>query len=314
MTPFRTRGAGRCGATGRPANLRAMKNLITCALVLSAAPLLASALQAQNTPPALSFPAPSPAASVTQRVGLTDIEIKYSRPGMKGRAIFGGLVPYGEVWRTGANAATKVTFSTDVKFGGQAVPAGTYALATIPEQREWTVILNKNTELWGTYSYDQAQDVVRVKAPTTALPQPLESFTIGIDEVHGDSAQLTLAWDKTMVRVPITVDVVGQLVPKIEAAMAATEGKKPYFQAAMFYYENNLDLKLAKQWIEAAIAEQPEPATWMVYRKGLILKKSGDKAGALAAAQESLALAEKAGGELAVEYKRLNEELIASLK
>jgi len=132
--------------------------------------------------------------------------------------------------------------------------------------------------------------------------------------VKGESAQLTLAWDKTAVHVPIAVDVVGQMVPKIEAAMAATEGKKPYFQAAMFYYENNLDLKLAKEWIEAAIKEQPEPATWMVYRKCLILKKSGDKAGALAAAQESLALAEKAGGELAVEYKRLNEELIASLK
>ena len=212
MTPGSARGARRCAAAGKTASLRAMKNLITCALVL-AAPLFGSALQAQNAAPALTFPQPSPAASVTQRVGLTDIEVKYSRPGAKGRVIFGGLVPFGEVWRTGANAATKITFSTEVSFGGQVVPAGTYALATIPEQREWTVILNKNTEMWGSYAYDAAQDVVRVKAPVMALTEPLESFTIGIDEVHADSAQLTLSWEKTTVHVPIEVDVVGQLVP-----------------------------------------------------------------------------------------------------
>jgi hypothetical protein len=289
-----------------------MKNLITSALVLFvAAPLLAPA-RAQNAP-ALTFPQPSPAATITQRVGLTDISINYSRPGAKGRAIFGGLVPYGEVWRTGANAATKISFSTDAKLGGQAVPAGTYALFTIPEKSEWTVILNKNTEQFGTYSYDQGQDLVRVKAPATALTQPVESFTLAIEEITGTGAQLVLSWEKTSVRVPITVDVVGQMVPQIEAAMAGA-GKKPYLASAMFYYDNDLDLKLAKQWIDAAIAEQAEPPTWKVYRKGLILKKSGDKAGALAAAEQALALAEKAGGELGAEYTRLNQELIASLK
>jgi len=285
-----------------------MKNTILCASVV-AATLLAPALQAQE----LAFPAASPAATVSQRVGLTDIGIQYSRPGAKGRVIFGDLVPFGEVWRTGANAATKISFSTDVKLGGQAVPAGTYALFTIPEAKEWTVILNKVSDQFGSFSYDASQDLLRVKAPVVTLPALLESFTIGVDELGTHSAMLTLAWEKTAVRVPIEIDLVGQMVPKIKAAMAA-EGKKPYLQAAMFYYDNDLDLGQAKQWMEAAIQEQPEPPTWMVYRHGLILKKAGDKAGALASAKWSLELAEKAGGELGAEYKRLNEELIASLK
>jgi len=285
-----------------------MKNTLLCASVV-AATLLSPALPAQE----LAFPAASPAATVSQRVGLTDIGIQYSRPGAKGRVIFGDLVPFGEVWRTGANAATKISFSTDVKLGGQAVPAGTYSLFTIPEAKEWTVILNKVADQFGAFSYDASQDLLRVKAPVVALPAPLESFTIGVDELGTHTAMLTLAWEKTAVRVPIEIDLVGQMVPKIKAAMAA-EGKKPYLQAAMFYYDNDLDLAQATQWMEAAIKEQPEPPTWMVYRHGLILKKAGDKAGALASAKWSLELAEKAGGELGAEYKRLNEELIASLK
>jgi hypothetical protein len=285
-----------------------MKNTFLCASVV-ATTLLASAVQAQE----LAFPAASPAATVTQRVGLTDIQIQYSRPGAKGRTIFGELVPFGEVWRTGANAATKISFSTDAKLGGQAVPAGTYSLFTIPDKGEWTIILNKVADQFGAFSYDASQDLLRVKAPVVALPAPLESFTISVDELGTHTAMLTLAWEKTAVHVPIEIDLVGQMVPKIQAAMAG-EGKKPYLQAAMFYYDNDLDLGQAKQWMEAAIQEQPEPPTWMVYRHGLILKKAGDKAGALASAKWSLELAEKAGGELGAEYKRLNEELIASLK
>jgi len=291
-----------------------MKNTLLHATLFAAAALLSPALQAQQpAQPTLTFPQASPAATVSQRVGLTDIEIHYSRPGAKGRVIFGGLVPFGEVWRTGANAATTISFSTDVKLGGQAVPAGTYALFTIPDAREWTIILNKVADQFGAFSYDAAQDLLRVKAPVVALPAPLESFTIGVDELGVHSAMLTLAWEKTAVRVPIEIDLAAQMVPKIKAAMAG-EGPKPYLQAAMFYYDNDLDLAQATQWMEAAIKEQPEPPTWMVYRHALILKKAGDKTGALASAKWSLELADKAGGELGAEYKRLNEELIASLK
>lgn len=278
---------------------------------VAAAPATPAA-PAQQAAPALAFPAPSPAATVTQRVGLTDVEIKYSRPSAKGREIFGSLVPYGELWRTGANAATKITFSTDVKLNGQKVPAGSYSLFTIPDAKEWTVILNTVADQSGTSTYDQSKDLLRVKAATVALAAPVETFSIGVDDLKGDTAALTLAWAKTAVPLRIETDVVGQLVPKIQAAMAG-EGKKPYYQAAMFYYDNNLDLKQASLWMAEAVKEQPD-TVWMVHRQGLILAKAGDKAGALAAAKRSLELAEKAGGSMGAEYKRLNEQLIATLQ
>jgi len=288
-----------------------MKTTVIASTVVAAA-LISTSLLSQQEPGALAFPAPSPAATINQRVGLTDIEIKYSRPSAKGRVIFGGLVPWGELWRTGANAATTIRFSTDVKLAGQPVPAGTYALFTIPDAKEWTVVLNTVAEQSGTYEYDQSKDLLRVKVKPVALPAPVETFRIAVDELRGGSALLTLAWEKTAVPVPIDTDLVALLVPQIQAAMTG-EGKKPYFQAAMFYYENDLDLKLATEWIDAALKEQPD-AVWMVYRKGLILAKAGDKPGALAAANRSLELAKKAGGALGEEYTRLSEELVAKLQ
>lgn len=291
-----------------------MKNSILCAtLVAITASLLAPTLEARPAQtPALEFPQPSPAATVKQRVGITDVEITYSRPAVKGRKIFGGLVPYGELWRTGANAAPKITFSADVKFGGQAVPAGTYALFTIPDAAEWTVILNKVAEQSGTSTYDQKNDLLRVKAKPVALTTPVENFRIDLDQLSDVGGVLSIAWDKITVPVRIETNVVAVLVPKIQAAMAA-EGKKPYYQAAMFYYENNIDLKQAAKWMEEANKERPD-TVWMVHRHALILAKAGDKAGALAAANRSLELAAKIGGAQGAEYKRLNEELIASLK
>lgn len=286
------------------------------ALLFIAGSVLATGLFAQAPAPKLAFPAASPAATIKQRVGLTDIEINYNRPGMKGRTVFGGLVPYGEVWRTGANTATKITFSTDVKFNGTAVPAGSYALFSIPGETEWTVILNKVTGQWGAYSYDEKNDLVRVKAKPHALPLPVETFMIAFNHVGESSALLELAWEKTLVPVKIEVDVVGQLVPQIEAVMASAEPKKPWFSAAMFYFENDLDLKKAAAWMDAGLAEQPN-AFWMIYRKGLVLAKMGDKAGARAAAQQSLGLVQsddKSPASLKDEYTRLNNALLASLK
>lgn len=283
-------------------------------LSLLAGSVLVTGLFAQAPTPKIEFPAASPAATVRQRVGLTDIEVSYSRPSMRGRKIFGGLQPYGEVWRTGANSATKVTFSTAVKFGGADVPAGTYALFTIPGQAEWTVILNKIPGQWGAYAYDAKNDIVRVQAAPAKLPRPVETFTIGFNDLANESAAtLTFSWENVLVPVKIEVDIAGTLVPQIEAVMASADAKKPYFSAAMFYYENNLDLKKAAAWMDAAIAAQPD-AFYMIYRKGLILAKMGDKAGALAAARQSLEMSQKASGSLRDEYVRLNEALIASLK
>lgn len=264
----------------------------------------------------IAFPDASPAATLKQRVGVTDVEISYNRPGMKGRTVFGGLVPYGEIWRTGANTATKLTFSTDVKLNGTAIPAGTYELFTIPGKTEWMIIIHKNMSQWGSYAYDQKNDVARFKVTPSTLGSAVETMVFGLSDVHNDSATLYISWEKTRVPMKLEVDVVGTLVPQIEAAMAAPEGKKPYFASAMFYYENNLDLKKAAAWMDAAIAEQPNQM-WMIYRKGLILAKAGDKAGALAAAQQSLDLVKndaKSPASLKDEYTRLNNALISSLK
>ena len=283
-------------------------------LALACGLLFAAGLSAQTpAAPKIDFPAPSPAASVKQRVGLTDVQIDYSRPGKKGRAIFGGLVPYGEVWRTGANTATKITFSTAVKLNGTDIAAGEYALYTIPGQNEWTIIVNKVTGQWGAYSYDAKNDVARIPAKPMAAAQPVETFTIGLTDLRPESATLCLAWDTTVVPVTLTVDVKSILVPQIEAVMASGGDKLPYFPAAMYYYENNLDLKKAAAWMDAAIAANPK-AYYMIYRKGLILAKAGDKAGALAAAKQSIEVANQENGPAKNEYLRLNQALIDQLK
>jgi hypothetical protein len=273
-----------------------------------------SGLLAQPAPvPKLELPTSSPTATLKQRVGVTDIEIVYSRPGMKGRAIFGGLEPWGEVWRVGANSATKVSFSTPVKIGGNEVPAGTYALFAKIGQDEWTVILSKAPEQWGAYSYDPKNDVVRVAAKPVKLAEPVETFTIDLNDIRPDSATLNLIWEKTRVPVKIEVDTVGQLVPKIEALMASNAPNKPYVDAAMFYLEQKLDLKKALAWMDAAIAENPS-AFYFVYRKAKVQAAMGDKAGAIATAKASIEGANKAGGAIKDEYVRLNEALISSLK
>lgn len=287
--------------------------ILFAALTAISVALFALDSQARGTQtPQLEFPQASPAATVKQRVGFTEITVEYSRPSVRGRKVFGDLVPNGEVWRTGANAATKITFSTDVNFGGQYVSAGSYALLTIPSPSSWTVILSKVTGQWGSYTYDQKNDAVRVTVKPVALPELVETMSIGLHNVRDESALLAIDWEKTRVPIVIETDVVGVLVPQIEAAMAG-EGKKPYFQAAMFYYEHNLDLKKAVAWMDEAVKEQPD-ALWIIYRKGLILAKAGDKAGAKAAAQKALDMANKDATPLGKEYKHLSETLLASLK
>lgn len=289
------------------------KILRRCLLLVQAL-AVAAGLSAQSpAAPKLELPAPSPTATLKQRVGLTDIEIVYSRPGVKGRVIFGGLESWGEVWRAGANSATKVTFSTPVKFGGKDVPAGTYALFAKLGQDEWTVILSKGPEQWGAYAYNPKDEVARASAKPVKLNEPVETFTIDINDIRDESATLNLIWEKTRVSVKLEVDVVSKIVPQIEAVMSSDAPKKPYVPAAMFYLEHNLDLKKAAAWMDAAIAAEPN-AFYYVYRKAKVLAAMGDKAGALAAAKASLEGANKAGGSIKDEYTRLNEALIASLK
>jgi len=274
---------------------------------------LAGTIAAQTPPPPkIQFPAPSPACTLKQRVGLTDIEIVYSRPGLKGRVVVGRINPYGEVWRAGANAATRITFSTPVSFGGTEVPAGTYGLFAIPGATEWTVILNKIANQWGAYSYNPTDDVVRVTATPVRIDPPVETFTIGINDIRDESATLNLTWADWRVPVKLGVDVVSILEPQIEAVMASDAPKKPYAQAAMFYGDHNLHLDEAVKWMDAAIAAQPD-AFFLIYHKAVILAKMGDKAAAEAAARQSMDLAAKQTGPEKDEYIRLNQELIAGL-
>ncbi len=259
--------------------------------------------------PQVQFPAASPACTLKQRVGLTDIEVVYSRPGVKDRQIFGGLVAYGEVWRTGANSATKISFSTPVKLNGANLAAGTYSLFTIPGESEWTVIINENPEQWGAYRYDASKDVLRVKAKPVKLAESMETFTIGINDIRDESATLNLVWEKTRVPVKIEVDLKSTLVPQIEAVMASPEPRKPYFQAAMFYYDHNIDLQKARAWADAAVAERE--AFFTVHLKAKILAKLGDKKGAIEAANRSIELAKQANDSA---YIKLNNDLIAGLR
>ena len=273
--------------------------------------LISSTLLAQA--PKLELPQASPTATIKQRVGVTDIEITYSRPGVKGRKIFGGLEPWGEVWRAGANNATKVVFSTPVKLNGTTLPAGTYGLFALLGQNEWQVIFNKISAQWGAYQYNPKDDVARIAAKPMNLAQPVETFTIDFNDLRDESATLNLTWEKTRVSLKLEVDVVSAVVPQIEAAMAAPGDKKPYMPAAMFYLDHNLDLKKAVGWMDAAIAEQPK-AFYLHYRKAKILAAMGDKAGARTVSNQSIELAKADPSPAGPEYIRLNEALIAGLK
>ncbi len=255
----------------------------------------------------LKTPAPSPLQTVKQEFGLSAVELSYSRPGVKGRTIFGDLVPYGKVWRTGANGATTITFGEDVTFGGQKVPAGKYGLLTIPEASQWTVILSKQLDVTGPAAYKQDQDVARVKITATDLPFPLESFLISFDNISSSSMNMVIGWDRTIVIVPITTDV----NTKINAQINSMEGKEnfPYFSAAMFYMENGQDLNKALTWFNKATEKEPD-AFWIWHQKAKCLAKLGKNQEAATAANKSIALATTAKND---DYVALNKKLLASL-
>lgn len=276
-------------------------------VVIVPALLLAACASAQT--PRLEFPQPSPPSTLKQRVGLTDIEITYSRPSARGRPVFGGLLPYGKVWRTGANAPTILSFSTPVKLNDTPVAAGKYALFTIPGEDEWTIILNKDIKS-SPLDYNESNDVVRFTAPAVKIAEDIETFSIMINAIRDDSARIDLIWENTAVPIRLNLDLVSELQPKIEAAMSAPGDRKPYYQAAMFYFEHKLDLQKAKEWVDEAVKQN---ATYYVtYLQAKIHAAAGDKEGAIAAAKHSSELAGKEEG--ASGYLKLNQDLIDSLK
>jgi hypothetical protein len=254
--------------------------------------LLATILPASGAEKEFQFPAASQHATVSQRIGLTDVSIDYSRPDMRGREIFGGLVPYGKVWRTGANQPTKIKFSDSVKIEGKDLPAGEYALYTIPGENEWTIIFSKNTKLWGAYGYKPDADALRLNVKPTALANPVESFTIGFADLKDDSATIALDWAKTRVPIQVTTNTVEKVNAQITDALKDPADLKPafYYQAASFYYDHDRDLEQAAKWVDSAIEKQKEPRYFMYYKKAQIEAKLGHKDQAKAAAEKSIEL------------------------
>ena len=225
---------------------------------------------------AQELPQPSPTSTVDQRIGLTDFSITYSRPATRGRAIFGDLVPYNEVWRTGANACVKFNASTDFTLNGDAVPAGEYALFTIPGENEWTIILSTQTDLWGSAGYSQDNDVVRVTAPA-ANGDFDESFTIGFKSLSTMGGELVLEWANTEVSIDLGVDSEGESGKNV--AKALSDAKRAYRNAAN-YYSGQGDHEKAIATIEIAL--ELDPDYWYTnWVKAKILYAAGDTKAAL---------------------------------
>lgn len=255
----------------------------------------------------IQTPQPSPSTTLEQVVGLTEVKIEYSRPAMRGRTIMGDLVPYGSLWRTGANKNTTLSFSDPVTVGGQALAAGTYALFTRPGKSLWEVFFYTETENWGTPEEWQSKSVAAViEVPTQSLAEPEESFTISINELTNTGANIHLSWENTRVTLPLEVPTDEKTMASIKETMKGTPKAGDLYQAAVYYRESGRDLQTAKKWIGKAIEMDPGKY-WMYRQQALILADLNKKEAAIKAAQSSLELAEKAGNQ---DYVRLNTKAI----
>lgn len=277
-------------------------SLIASAIVLSLSTLI---VQAQT----LKTPAPSTSQTIKQAFGLGDITLDYSRPSAKGRVIFGDVVPFGKMWRTGANAATKITFSEDVKVEGKDVKAGTYAIYTVPNKDSWEVILYSDLTMGGnTSNYKAENEVLRVGVKSTTLSKSIETFTINLSDVTATSTTLEFIWEKISVPVKITTEIDSKVMKNIETTMAVDS--RPYFQAANYYYSNNKDLNQSLIWVNKAIEQNPK-AFWVTMLKARIELKLNDKKSAIATAETTAALAAEAKND---DYTKMANDLIAEAK
>jgi len=257
----------------------------------------------------IKTPQASTSQKISQTVGLTEVTLEYSRPSMRGRIIFGGLVPYGKIWRTGANANTKITFSKAVTIGGTELKAGTYAIYTKPNAQSWEVYFYSDASNWGNpKEWDDAKVVATVKTEIFPMPMKIETFTMTFDDITNNSANLGMLWENVYVAIPITVNTDSEVSASIERVMGGA-GSGDYYTAAVYYLNNDKDIEKAKTWIDKAIEMSDKPAYWYYRQQSLIYAKSGDKKGAVDAALTSLKLAEEAGNDdyVAMNRKSLKE-------
>jgi hypothetical protein len=273
-----------------------MKKLVLFAFVMT----LMLSVNAQ-----IKTPAPSPAAKIEQVVGLTDVSIEYSRPSMRGRTIFGDLVPYGKVWRTGANARTKVTFSDNVTIGDKELKAGTYAIFTIPQAESWEVIFYTDYAGGGAPAeLDESKVAVRVPAKVYPIEMDIQSFTISFDDITSSSAFIGIMWEKTYVGVEFKVPTDAKVSSSIEKTMAGP-GAGDYYAAAVYNLTEGKDLNKAKEWMEKAMSMIKEPRYWQLRQQSLLYAEMGDKKNAIETAKKSLAGAEAAGN---ADYIKMNKD------
>jgi hypothetical protein len=252
----------------------------------------------------MKIPASSPGQRIEQDFGLGTISVKYYRPNTKGRKIFNGMEPYGIVWRTGANNATVIQLTDTIQVEGHTLQPGGYSLFSIPDANEWTVIFNKNIDQWGAYSYDEKQDVLRVKVEPAKLATKVETLTIQFADVHEEDCLLQILWENTGINLHLTTDVDNRIMANIQEAMKGE--KKPYYMSAIWCYNHNRNLDQALQWMQEANKNQPQ-AYNVKYWLARLQLKTGDKKSAIVSANEGLKLALE---ENNAEYIRLNKEVL----
>jgi hypothetical protein len=253
----------------------------------------------------IDTPAPSPFSKLEQKVGLSDVTVAYSRPSMRGRTIFGDLVPYDKLWRTGANSYTLITFGSDVKIDGKDVKAGTYSIFTKPGKTTWEVFFYTDTQGGGTPSnWDDNKVAAKVTVPVNQMQTPVETFTIDIDDLNDNGATLGMLWEKTYVGVKFEVPTDAQVSAAIDKVMAGP-GAGDYYAAAVYYLNADKDINKAKEWMDKAMSMTEKPAFWQLRQQSLIYAKAGDKKAAIETAKKSLAAAETAGN---MDYVKMNKD------
>ncbi|MGB3131374.1 MAG: DUF2911 domain-containing protein [Saprospiraceae bacterium] len=272
-------------------------------LVLFLTLLMSGSLIAQIT-----TPAPSPLCKIEQKVGLSTVSIEYSRPSVRNRKIFGDLVPYGKVWRTGANMSTKFTISDDITVEGKKLPKGSYSLYTVPGEEEWDIIFYNEVNISGVPKVmDQTKETARIKVKAELLTYTTETFLIDINSVNQDNASMNIMWENTIVPIHLQFDVDSRVMKNIDKVLAGPSSDD-YYQAARYYFDSGKDLTQAVGWIQKA--NQMDAKFWKLRVDSMILAKLGRKSEAIEAAMKSKTMAAAEGNE---EYVRMNEEAIKEL-
>ena len=258
----------------------------------------------------MNMPAPSPTQTITQDFGLGKIELTYSRPGIKGRQVFGEnseLVPLSKPWRTGANSATKIHFSDSVNIGNILLDSGSYVIYTIPNKTQWDVVFSKGTAYPGSDGFKESDDVLHYKATVTTIKEKIETFTMQFANIKNESCELHLRWANTDVSVPIITHIKERIRGQLEAALQGD--KKPYYQAANFYFDYDKNYPKALEYINKATEENPK-AFFMFLQKAKIQKAMGDKAGAKESAMKTIELAKEANN---ADYVNFGNKLLKEL-